>query len=148
MDFTQVNEKIEKMVPTYPDPYEQMRRAAGYKWYFTGDGLKQFWSIPLHESSRDSTAIWTTQGLTRFTRLIMGTCNASTIAQNHYSDAINKYIRGNLPDGTPYADRIFNFQDDFIIAANSLEEMAELLKAFLEMCRESNIKMNPAKTLP
>ena len=145
VDFTQVNEKIKKMVPTYPDPFEQMRRAAGYEWYFTGDGLKQFWSIPLHESSRDSTAIWTTQGLMRFTRLIMGTCNASTIAQNHYTNAMNKHITGNLPDGTPYLDRIFNFQDDFIIAAHSLEEMSELLEAFLRMCREAGVQMNPAK---
>ena len=47
VDFTAVNGCIVKIVSTYPDPYEQMRRAAGYKYYFSGDGLKQFWSIEL-----------------------------------------------------------------------------------------------------
>ena len=146
VDFTGVNQMIQKIVPTYPDPYEQMRRAAGFKYYFSGDGLKQFWSIVLHETSRDVTAVWTPLGLMRFTRLIMGTSNASTIAQNHYTDAMNKHLTGELPDGTPTRDRIFNFQDDFLIAANSIKELNALISEFLRMCHKAGIQMNPAKT--
>ena len=139
VDFTAVNQSIQKIVPTYPDPFEQMRRAAGFKYYFSGDGLKQFWSIVLHKDSRDMTAVWTPQGLMRFTRLIMGTSNASTVAQNHYTDAMCKHLTGNLPDGTPIADRVFNFQDDFLLAANTVEELCALVEAFLRMCARANI---------
>jgi transposase InsO family protein len=146
VDFTAVNANIEKMVPTYPDPYAQMRRAAGFKWYFSADGLKQFWSIMLARESRDLTSVWTPRGLMRFTRLIMGTSNASTIAQNHYAAAMQKHIRGNLADGTPIIDRVFNFQDDFLLAANDLSEMRALLDSFMRMCALAGIQINPAKT--
>ena len=145
VDFTAVNAWVEKMVPTYPDPHAQLKRAAGYDWYFSGDGLKQFWSIVLAEKCRDMTAIWTPLGLMRFTRLIMGTSNASTVAQNHYTRAINRFITGTLPGGEAIADRVFNFQDDFLLAG-SLQEIKIILKAFLHMCRQAGIQMNPAKT--
>ena len=76
----------------------------------------------------------------------MGTSNASTVAQNHYTRALNQHLTGNLEDDTPIADRVFNFQDDFLLAANTLEEMNVILRAFMNMCRKADIQMNPAKT--
>ena len=76
----------------------------------------------------------------------MGTANASTIAQNHYTTAMHKYLQGTLKDGTPIINRVINFQDDFLIGSNTREEMLVLIKAFLEMCEKAGIQMNPAKT--
>ena len=45
----EANEGIVKSVPTYPDAWDQMYKVAQYKYKFSADGLKQYWSIPLDE---------------------------------------------------------------------------------------------------
>ena len=57
--FTRVNEFIVKQPPQYTDPFEEIRRASGHKYYFEADGQKQFNSIPLAEESWDITTTWT-----------------------------------------------------------------------------------------
>ena len=79
---TEANSRIQKTVPTYPDAWEQMYKVAHYKYKFSADGLKQYWSIPLHKDSREVTAFWTPTELWQFKRLVMGTKNAATVAQN------------------------------------------------------------------
>ena len=74
---TGANEQIQKTVPTYPDAWQQIYKVANYKYKFSADGLKQYWSIPLDEASREVTAFWTPKGLFKFTRLVMGTKNAA-----------------------------------------------------------------------
>ena len=88
----EVNERIEKTVPTYPDAWEQLYKVANYKYKFSADGLKQYWSIGLEKSSREVTAFWTPRGLYQFTRLVMGTKNAATIAQNAYTHALHSLL--------------------------------------------------------
>ena len=85
----EANEGIVKPVPTYPD---QMYKVTQYKYKFSADGLKQYWSIPLDEESREVTAFWTPLGLYRFKRLVMGTKNAATVAQNAYTQAMNSLL--------------------------------------------------------
>jgi hypothetical protein len=41
----QVNERLHKTIPTYPDPTKEMYKAARFKYKFSADGLKQYWSI-------------------------------------------------------------------------------------------------------
>ena len=50
---------ISKTVPTYPDAWQQIYKVANLKYKFSADGLKQYWSIPLDDESRDVTAFWT-----------------------------------------------------------------------------------------
>ena len=80
----EVNERIEKTVPTYPDAWEQLYKVANYKYKFSADGLKQYWSIDLDKPSREVTAFWTPRGLYQFIRLVMGTKNVVTVTQNAY----------------------------------------------------------------
>ena len=70
----EVNENIEKTVPTYPDAWEQLYKVANFKYKFSADGLKQYWSIDLSPESREVTAFWTPKGLFQFKRLVMGVC--------------------------------------------------------------------------
>ena len=134
-----VNEKIEKTTPTYTDAWEQLYKVANRKYKFSADGLKQYWSIPLDKKSREVTAFWTPEGLFQFKRLVMGTKNAATIAQNAYTDAMHKH----LPKWS--LDRIANFADDFMGGADTPEELIRLLRDFFTMCREAGITLNPAK---
>ena len=135
----EVNDRIQKTVPTYPDAWEQLYKVANLKYKFSADGLKQYWSIDLDKKSREITAFWTPQGLFQFTRLVMGTKNAATVAQNAYTHALNTQL-----DRDSY-DHIANFADDFLGGGNTYESLLKHFEAFLKMCRASGITLNPKK---
>ena len=120
----EANETLQKSVATYTDAWEQLYKVANFKYKFSADGLKQYWSIPLDEDSRDLTAFWTPKGLYRFTRLVMGTKNAATIAQNAYTDAIHR----DLP--VQYRPNLTNFADDYLGGADEIEGSGGLLDVF------------------
>ena len=135
----EVNERIEKTVPTYPDAWEQLYKVANYKYKFSADGLKQYWSIGLEKSSREVTAFWTPRGLYQFTRLVMGTKNAATVAQNAYTHALNALL------ARESADHIANFADDFLGGADTYESLVTHFEEFIKMCRAAGITLNPKK---
>ncbi len=136
---TDTNSKIQKTVPTYPDAWEQLYKVANMKYKFSADGLKQYWSIPLDEKSREITAFWTPKGLYQFKRLVMGTKNAATVAQNAYTNALHTQL--------PVAsyDHIANFADDFLGGADTMDSLLDHFEAFLKMCQKAGITLNPAK---
>ena len=136
---TGANEMIQKTVPTYPDAWQQLYKVANYKYKFSADGLKQYWSIPLDEESREVTAFWTPRGLYKFTRLVMGTKNAATVAQNAYTRALNTFLH----EGSQ--QNIANFADDFIGGDDTYEGLVHHFEQFLKMCQDTNITLNPAK---
>jgi len=136
---TGVNEQIQKTVPTYPDAWQQIYKVANYKYKFSADGLKQYWSIPLDEESREITAFWTPQGLFKFKRLVMGTKNAATVAQNAYTHALNALLNKESHD------HISNYADDFLGGANTYEQLLFHFEQFLIMCRDAGITLNPSK---
>ena len=133
------NMNIIKTVPTYPDPVKELYKAARYKYKFTADGLKQYWSVPLHPSTREITAFWTPDGLYQYTRLAMGSKNAATVAQNAYTDALN----GKLPPRS--RDNIANFADDFVGGADTIQDLLVVFEDFLVMCDKAGITLKPSK---
>ncbi len=139
VDFTRVNDFIVKQPPQYTDPFEEIRRASGHKYYFEADGQKQFNSIPLAEESRDITTTWTPLGLMRWLRLIMGTKDASGRAQMEYTAAMTKYLSDEA------RTHLANFQDDFVGFHNSIPGLIRAYEAFLRMCDKAGITLNPAK---
>ena len=139
VDFTRVNEFIVKQPPQYTDPFEEIRRASGHKYYFEADGQKQFNSIPLAEESRDITTTWTPLGLMRWLRLIMGTKDASGRAQMEYTAAMTRYLSDEA------RNHIANFQDDFVGFHNSIQGLIRSFESFLQMCDKAGITLNPAK---
>ena len=60
---TGANDQILKTVPTYPNAWDQLYKVANFKYKFSADGLKQYWSVPLAKKSREVTAFWTPSGL-------------------------------------------------------------------------------------
>ena len=85
------------------------------------------------------TAFWTPRGLFKFTRLVMGTKNAATVAQNAYTHALNAYLHEKSQNN------IANFADDFIGGDDTYEGLLFHFEEFLKMCRDTNITINPAK---
>ena len=135
----QANEQIEKTIPTYPDAWEELYKVANYKYKFSADGLKQYWSIPLDPKSREVTAFWTPQGLFQFTRLVMGTKNAATVAQNAYTHALHTML-----DKESFT-HIANFADDFLGGADTVDSLLDHFENFLKMCDKAGITLNPQK---
>ena len=93
----------------------------------------------MHKDSREITAFWTPQGLFQFTRLVMGTKNAATVAQNAYTHALNTKLKRES------YDHIANFADDFLGGADTLESLVTHFEEFLKMCRATGITLNPKK---
>ena len=135
----EANDTLIKSVSTYTDAWEQLYKVAALKYKFSADGLKQYWSIPLDESSREITAFWTPRGLYRFKRLVMGTKNAATVAQNAYTNAIHTKLAAESQK------KIANFADDFLGGGNSYESLVKVFRHFLQMCDKAGITLNPAK---
>ena len=134
-----INEGITKTVPTYTDAWQQLYKVANLKYKFSADGLKQYWSIPLCQEAREITAFWTPRGLFQFTRMVMGTKNAATVAQNAYTKAMHTMLpKRSFPN-------LANFADDFLGGANTGESLAQVFEDFLSMCRQAKITLNPAK---
>ena len=138
-DFKLVNECIQKSVPNYPKPLEQIEQATGHKYFWSADGKDQFHSVPMDEASRDATTFWTPMGKMRYKRMPFGLINSATIAQGHYRDIMNNNL-------TPsQLQALSNFQDDFCGYANDLYELAEHWGAFLHMCATAGITLNADK---
>ena len=135
----EVNETILKSVSTYTDAWEQLYKVAHLKYKFSADGLKQYWSIPLDKDSRDATAFWTPRGLFRFKRLVMGTKNAATIAQNAYTNALHTKLAKESQDS------IANFADDFLGGGDTPAILIKNFRNFLKMARAAGITINPEK---
>ena len=135
----QVNERLHKTVPTYPDPTKEMYKAARHKYKFSADGLKQYWSIPLDPKTSEITAFWTHKGLYKFKRLVMGSKNAATVAQNAYTRALNTHLNPRS------RNHIANFADDFCGGADTIAELLIVFEDFLEMCYEAGIMLKPSK---
>ena len=134
-----VNEGITKTVPTYTDAWQQLYKVANCKYKFSADGLKQYWSIPLAKEAREVTAFWTPRGLFQFTRMVMGTKNAATVAQNAYTKAMHSMLhKRSFPN-------LANFADDFLGGADTGESLVQVFGDFLEMCRQARITLNPTK---
>ena len=135
----EVNDTLEKSVPTYTNAWEQIYKVAKYKYKFSADGLKQYWSIPLAKESRNITAFWTPLGLWRFKRLVMGTKNAATVAQNAYTWAMNNLLPAEA------LEHIAQYADDFMGGADSHASLVEIFEQFLEMASQARITINPKK---
>ena len=134
-----VNETIVKAVPTYPDAYSQIYKVARKTYKFTADGLKQYWTIPLSEKAQEMTAFWTPRGLYKFTRMVMGTKNAATIAQNAYMSAMHTKLN---PRSYP---NIALWADDFMGGGDDYAELNRTFRDFLDMVIAAGITLNPKK---
>ena len=68
----------------------------------------------------------------------MGTKNASTVAQNAYTKAMNTHLN------TTSRDKIANFADDF--CAGQTPELIQVSEDFVQMCHKAGIHSNQVKS--
>ena len=141
-NFVMVNNRLQKLIPTYSDPKQEIQIAAKGKYKFVADGLKQYWSIPISKTppgNREVTTFWTPKGLYMFTRCVMGAKNSATAACNAYNHAMNFMLN------QKHREFIANYADDFCGSGNSYQHLYQVFEAFLIMCHKSNILLKPSK---
>ena len=79
------------------------------------------------------------RGLFKFKRLVMGTKNAATVAQNAYTRALHTILNPRS------RNNIANFADDFCGGADTIPGLLQVFEDFLEMCLKAGIMLKPSK---
>jgi len=112
---------------------EVVRQIPGAKYFAKYDAAQGFYQIPLTEESSRLCTFATPFGRFRYTRMPYGIKSAPEIFQK----VMDQVISG--------LDKTFVVVDDVIQAANSIEELEQLSRKFLQRCREMNLKLNVKK---
>lgn len=118
LDFRRLNKQM--VSDRYPLPllWQQIQKAAGYKYYVTLDLNWGFWNLPLAPESRHYTALMTHKGLFEFTVLPFGIKNSPSEFQ--------RMMDGVLAD--LLGEQIICYMDDIVIYGNGISEITELME--------------------
>ena len=142
LDARPLNENTMLMPYQVPEIQESLDELAGYKYYCSFDLTAYFTQFDLAEECRDMTAflvpgdkdhapqIW------RFKRMIFGLVNGSFFAQKQLQEALAKW---------PGCNGIKNFIDDCCIGANSVQQLCDKVRSFMEFCKHHNLRLKREK---
>lgn len=135
VDFRQVNKKLAQdkfQLPRIDSILDELGRA---KWFSVIDLMSGFHQIPLKEESRDITSFSIEGGSFRFKRLPFGL----NVSCNSFQRMMTMAFSG-LP-----ANVCFLYVDDVIVTGCSEQHHLRNLRKVFEVCRNCNLKLNPAK---
>ena len=142
LDARPLNENTMLMPYQVPEIQESLDELAGYKYYCSFDLTAYFTQFDLAEDCRDMTAflvpgdkdhapqIW------RFKRMIFGLVNGSFYAQKQLQEALATW---------PGCQGIKNFIDDCCIGANSVQELCDKVRSFMQFCKHYNLRLKREK---
>jgi hypothetical protein len=142
LDARPLNENTVLMPYQVPEIQESLDELAGYKYYCSFDLTAYFTQFELAEECRELTAflvpgdknhapqIW------QFRRMIFGLVNGSFYAQKQLQEALAKW---------PGCQGIKNFIDDCCIGANSVQEMCDKVRSFMQFCKHHNLRLKREK---
>jgi hypothetical protein len=133
IDPTHLNRAIHREQYLLHTLEEVVRQIPGAKYFAKYDASQGFYQIQLSESSSKLCTFATPFGRFRFTRMPYGIKSAPEIFQK---------VMDHVIQGLP---KTFIVVDDVIQAADSLEELEQLSRQFLQRCREMNLKLNAKK---
>jgi hypothetical protein len=112
---------------------EILPKLAGAKVFTIMDATKGFWNVRLNWLSSRLCAFSTEFGRYRYLRLPFGLSCASDIFQAKIDE---------LTDGL---EGCIGIADDLVVYSNTMEEHETRLKALMEKCKSSGLKLNPRK---
>lgn len=135
VDFREVNKKL--VQDKFPLPridmiLDELGRA---KWFSVVDLMSGFHQIPLEENSRNYTSFSIEGASYRFKRLPFGL----NVSCNSFQRMMTMAFSGLPPDVA------FLYVDDVIITGCSERHHLQNLRKVFEVCRNSNLKLNPSK---
>lgn len=124
---------------TYPLPKIStiISNLSSYKYFTLIDLSNAYWQIDLPKELRNIIAFTTPWGCFKTKRLSFGLKTAASTFQHLVDDILHEI---NLTG-------IFAYQDDFLIAANSFDEMLQKINKVLEKLASYNITASPSKCI-
>ena len=107
----------------------------GAKCFSTMDLKSGYWQVELDPANKEKTAFSFGQGLSQFTVMPFGLCNAPAT----FERLMEAVLRG-----FPW-DICLVYLDDIIVHARSFDQHLAHLRCVLERLREASLKLNPKK---
>lgn len=110
------------------------------RYFGSIDLIQAFNHIEVDDESKVKTAITTPQGLWIFNKMPFGVATGPQT----FSELI-RILEQRLKKQTKLASQILVYFDDALLCASSWSEFLEVLEAFLNVCQNMNLKINPKK---
>jgi Reverse transcriptase (RNA-dependent DNA polymerase) len=117
-----------------PHIESELSKVQGAKCFATFDLSSVYWQMKLDESSQECQSFITPNGIYTPTRVLHGTRNAVSHIQSG--------IQGILE---PLSQSLLVWLDNLLVHAPDEKALLTLLRLFLEICRDANIKLHPGK---
>jgi Reverse transcriptase (RNA-dependent DNA polymerase) len=117
-----------------PHIESELSKVQGAKCFATFDLSSVYWQMKLDESSQECQSFITPNGIYTPTRVLHGTRNGVSHMQAG--------IQGILE---PLIQSLLVWLDDLLVHAPDEKALLTLLRLFLEICRDANIKFHPGK---
>lgn len=135
IDFRLLNEILESYPYPIPDIKEILQNISAKKYYTVLDLHSAFFQILVRPEDSYKLAFITENGRYSFLRLPFGTKLSTGVFANLINDTLGHFDKS----------EVSYFVDDVILAANSLEEMINLIDRVLKTLIENNLTIDPAK---
>lgn len=140
MDLRLLNAVIENSTYPLPKIANIINEVSSYKHYCSLDFNNAFYQIALPENLQDILTVTTPFGSFSSSRLVFGLKTASSTFQALVDQLIDKLhvrkIKG-----------VYAYLDDFLIGADTFEEMLKKISAVLQLLAEFNLTLSPAKCI-
>lgn len=112
-----------------------LQTTAGSVCFAKIDMAHAYWQLPLAQDSQEMLSIQTPLGVYSSTRLLQG----STDAGNHFQAVTQELFQEKVP-------RLLQWLDDFLLHADSEQQLLDSVDQFLGICAEHGLKIHAEKT--
>lgn len=136
IDHKPINAATEKIFWPMPHIDSELADLLGCLFFAEIDFCSSYWQLPLAEICQAFFAIMTPRGVVQPTRTTQGGCNSAA----NFQQVVE-------PCFAALRDNLKAWLDDFILYSRSEEGHLQLLRSFLEICRERNLKISLPKTV-
>ncbi|XP_041355427.1 uncharacterized protein LOC121373051 [Gigantopelta aegis] len=132
-DYRRLNQIVVYDAEPIPNIDELLSKMSGAKFFTKIDLCKEYWQIPVDESSRDATAFITPNGLYRWKVMPFGIVSAPAV--------FSRMMRTLLKD----LGNVRNYIDDILIYTETWEEHLKLVETVLDRLRNGKLTAKPSK---
>jgi Reverse transcriptase (RNA-dependent DNA polymerase) len=136
VDLRPVNKQTVPYSWTMPHVESELARLRGATCFASFDLSHGYWQLPLATESQEFQSFVTPDGVFTPTRVLHGTTNAVTHMQAVLSEVF-----------LPLHDHLLAWIDDLLLHAAHSTDSLGYLQEFFALCRSSNFKLHPGKSV-
>ena len=136
VDLRPVNKQTVPCSWPMPHVESELARLRGTTCFASFDLSHGYWQLPLATESQECQSFITPDGVFTPTRVLHGTTNAVTHMQAVLSEVF-----------LPLHGHLLAWLDDLLLYAAHSNDLLGYLQKFFELCRSSNVKLHPGKSV-